>query len=105
MNLIIGSKTSEGIVLIGDTKITGGHRGYQNKILRLNLGDFEVLIGYSGWCYVFDKFKLEIEQINPKTRKELIEHISVIMKKIHPPDQIEWIDILLGLNTQLYYFK
>lgn len=61
MTLIIGARCKDGVVLIGDRKVTGGIKEYTNKIMRLSPTE-PVVFTAAGVQFLFEEFLTEVNR-------------------------------------------
>jgi ubiquitin len=61
MTLIIGARCNDGVVLIGDRKVTGGMKDYTDKIKRLGSSE-RIVFTAAGVQFLFEEFLTEVNR-------------------------------------------
>ncbi|WP_205098383.1 hypothetical protein [Candidatus Nitrosotenuis uzonensis] len=61
MTLIIGARCKDGVVLIGDRKVTGGVKPYTDKIKRLSSSE-KIVFTAAGVQFLFEEFLTEVDR-------------------------------------------
>ncbi|MGI0010780.1 MAG: hypothetical protein ACREAE_05220, partial [Nitrosopumilaceae archaeon] len=61
MTLIIGARCKDGVVLVGDRKVTGSLKQYTNKIRKLGQAEW-IIFSAAGMEALFNEFLEEVQK-------------------------------------------
>jgi 20S proteasome alpha/beta subunit len=86
MTYILGSRCKDGVVLVGDTRITvdnGMAYEYEDKLIREMKDVLSIVIGFSGNKEPFTEFRMRLRERSQEIEKEALEKKTMKTDKIN----------------------
>lgn len=113
MTYILGSRCSDGVVLVADKKIITMNGGAENKYSNKLFSDIDnVIIGYSGAKRIFESFRNDITDYITRQRDAYKEYptiakiyseIKEIVFKLSQRYRRDSLDLLVGVSWEKSY--